>query len=103
MREIRRRNSGPCIPYGERNIVRMTPEPDVDAPAARRVLDRVRHEVEEQLPQSRPISCDRDICSEREVHRHAGALAQYHGSFIHFLRELAKIDSLAIQIEPPLI
>src|SRR6185312_15360048 len=81
----------------------MTPESDVDASAARSVLDRVGNEIEEQLPQSRAIARDRYVGRERKIHRHPRTLAQYERGLVHFLRELAQIDAHAVQVESSLV
>src|SRR6476646_47756 len=68
VRNVSRGNSNPRITHRERHVIWMNPKPDIDFPACRRVLDRVRDEIEKQLAQTSAVSHYGHIGSERKIH-----------------------------------
>src|SRR5215207_6703293 len=73
VRNISRGYSDPRIAHCKRHIVRMHTQAEIDFAAGRRVLDRVRDEVEKQLTKPSGIAHDLCFCGELQIHRDACA------------------------------
>jgi hypothetical protein len=76
----------------------MTPKSQLHLATGGRVLDCVRDEIEEELPQARPVSHDYRIGRERKIHRHPLSFAEYQSRLVDLLAERRELPGLALEV-----
>src|SRR6266542_5795535 len=96
-------DSDPGITHSEGDCIGVQSETDLHFPAGGGVLDRVCHEVEEELPEPRWISHYRHVGGELQTHGNAGALTEYQRRLVDVLNERLELNGLAMNVESSLV
>src|SRR5215204_5952846 len=98
VRKVGRRDADARVADGELHFPVAALERDLHRTAARRVFDRVRDEVQEQLPQSNAVTEDGRILDGGETDDETGVLAEDDGGLEHLVHEWLERERLAVQI-----
>ena len=104
VRQIVRRDPHPGIAHDDRDlVVRTARHRHLHATAARRVLDRVRHEVEQQLAQARAIAHHDRVLERRHRERETRILAEDHRGLVDLAHQRLDLDRRAMDVEASLV
>src|SRR5207245_1628700 len=87
-------------PHGKANLIVVAEtERHLDLSAARRVLDRVRYEIEKQLAQTRSFAQHHGVLDERQRHRDARFFTEYGSGLVDITHQWLEAHGLAIKIK----
>src|SRR5581483_8749538 len=91
------------VAHRKRDSVQPFAETQIHASAARRVLDRVGHQIEKQLPESLRVAGNGHLFHDRQVHADAGILTEDHRGLIDVANQWLERYRLTDEIESPFV
>ena len=89
--------------HGELRLRPLPHQIELYLPPARRVLDRVGHQIEEQLPKPSPVAHHRQFVDRRHRDLQFAFLTEDERGLHDFADERLQRDHLAMQVESPLV